>query len=110
MPEHDIQQFSEKAMSGSPKAPQTSARTSTRIRTSTASARQKMESTAMEIVEQQEKNNVPKTPATRNSRRMAPAVSARGKVEAQKEQKSVQRVYSTRSAMRLLEKGMEGLG
>ncbi|KAJ6762382.1 ASPARTIC/GLUTAMIC ACID-RICH PROTEIN [Salix koriyanagi] len=74
------------------------------------SARQKMESTAMEIVEQQEKNNVPKTPATRSSRRMAPAVSARGKVEAQKEQKSVQRVYNTRSAVRLLEKGMEGLG
>lgn len=64
----------------------------------------------MEIVEQQEKNNVPKTPATRSSRRMAPAVSARGKVEAQNEQKSVQRVYNTRSAVRLLEKGMEGLG
>ncbi|KAJ6291173.1 hypothetical protein OIU76_023267 [Salix suchowensis] len=110
VPEHDIQQSPEKAMSGSAKAPQTSARTSTRIRTSTASARQKMESTAMEIVEQQEKNNVPKTPATRSSRRMAPAVSARGKVEAQKEQKSVQRVYNTRSAVRLLEKGMEGLG
>ncbi|KAJ6697127.1 hypothetical protein OIU85_003483 [Salix viminalis] len=74
------------------------------------SARQKMESTAMEIVEQQEKNNVPKTPATRSSRRMAPAVSARGKVEAQNEQKSVQRVYNTRSAVRLLAKGMEGLG
>ncbi|KAB5512312.1 hypothetical protein DKX38_029340 [Salix brachista] len=110
VPEHDMQQSPEKAMSGSPKAPQTSARTSTRIRTSTASARQKMESTAMEIVEQQEKNNVPKTPATRSSRRMAPAVSARGKVEAQNEQKSVQRVYNTRSAVRLLEKGMEGLG
>ncbi|KAF9661302.1 hypothetical protein SADUNF_Sadunf19G0054000 [Salix dunnii] len=109
VPEHDIQQSPEKAMNGSPKASRTSARTSTGIRTSTASARQKMESKAMEIVEQQEKNNVPKTPATRSSRRMAPAVSARGKVEAQNEQKSVQRVYSTRSAVRLLEKGMEGL-
>ncbi|KAF9662401.1 hypothetical protein SADUNF_Sadunf18G0049500 [Salix dunnii] len=77
-------------MSGSPKAPQTCARTSTRIRTSTVSPRQKMKSKSMEIVEQQEKNNVRKTPATRSSRRMAPAASARG------------------GKMRM--KGMEGLG
>lgn len=83
---------------------------SRRIRTSTASARHKMESKSMESVENQEKNNVPKTPAARSSRRRAPAVSARGKVEAQNEEKSVQRVYSTRHSVRLLEKGMEGLG
>ncbi|KAH8481213.1 hypothetical protein H0E87_031249 [Populus deltoides] len=81
-----------------------------RIRTSTASARYKMESKSIESVENQEKNNVPKTPAARSSRRRAPAVSARGKVEAQNEEKSVQRVYSTRHSVRLLEKGMEGLG
>jgi hypothetical protein len=69
-----------------------------------------MESKSMESVENQEKNNVPKTPAARSSRRRAPAVSARGKLEAQNEEKSVQRVYSTRHSVRLLEKGMEGLG
>ncbi|KAF9662397.1 hypothetical protein SADUNF_Sadunf18G0049000 [Salix dunnii] len=90
VPEHDLQQSPESAMSGSPKAPQTCARTSTRIRTSTVSPRQKMKSKSMEIVEQQEKNNVRKTPATRSSRRMAPAASARG------------------GKMRM--KGMEGLG
>ncbi|KAF9662393.1 hypothetical protein SADUNF_Sadunf18G0048600 [Salix dunnii] len=78
VPEHDLQQSPESAMSVSPKAPQTCARTSTRIRTSTVSPRQKMKSKSMEIVEQQEKNNVRKTPATRSSRRMAPAASARG--------------------------------
>ncbi|KAF9662394.1 hypothetical protein SADUNF_Sadunf18G0048700 [Salix dunnii] len=46
----------------------------------------------------------PNTPATRSSRRMAPAVSARGKVEAQNEHKSVQGVYKSRSAMGLKEK------
>ncbi|KAF9662396.1 hypothetical protein SADUNF_Sadunf18G0048900 [Salix dunnii] len=46
----------------------------------------------------------PKTPATRSSRRMAPAVSARVKVEAQNEHKSVQGVYKSRSAMGLKEK------
>ncbi|KAF9662392.1 hypothetical protein SADUNF_Sadunf18G0048500 [Salix dunnii] len=91
-------------MSGSPKAPQTCTRTLTRTRTSTASVRQKMESKLMEIVEQQEKNNVRKTPATQSSRRMAPAVAARGKVEAQNEHKSVQGVYKSRSAMGLKEK------
>ncbi|KAF9662389.1 hypothetical protein SADUNF_Sadunf18G0048200 [Salix dunnii] len=41
------------------------------------------------------------------SGRMAPAVAARGKVEVQNEHKSVQKVYSTRSAVRLLEKAAE---
>ncbi|KAF9662399.1 hypothetical protein SADUNF_Sadunf18G0049200 [Salix dunnii] len=45
-----------------------------------------------------------KTPVTRSSRRMVPVVSARGKVEAQNEHKSVQGVYKSRSAMGLKEK------
>ncbi|KAG6737626.1 hypothetical protein POTOM_059154 [Populus tomentosa] len=152
------QQSPEKAMSGSPKVPQTSVRTlsrrkplriepesskpltrtrcttrgtvvgegdqenktanlsetpimlARRIRTSTASARHKMESKSMESVENQEKNNVPKTPAARSSRRRAPAVSARGKVEAQNEEKSVHRVVQHEAFSEVVGEGYGRIG
>ena len=80
-----------------------------RKRTSATSARRKMETKVMEIVEDQQKKNVSKTPAARSCRRMAPSDLARRKVEAQKEEVSVQRVYSTRQSLRLLEKSMGGM-
>ncbi|CAK7340122.1 unnamed protein product [Dovyalis caffra] len=134
-PKFDPQQSPKKAMPESPEIPQTSCRTSTRkkpfriepessqkslTRTRCTTRRtvaveghssRKMETKMMESVGDQENNNVPKTPATRSSRRMAPAVSARRKVDAKKEElSSVQRVYSTRHSVRLLEKSMEELG
>lgn len=89
--------------------PETPAVPASRKRTSATSARRKMETKVMEIVEDQQKKNVSKTPAARSCRRMAPSDSARRKVEAQKEEVSVQRVYSTRQSLRLLEKSMGGM-
>lgn len=88
--------------------PETPAVPASRKRTSATSARRKMETKVMEIVEDQQKKNV-STPAARSCRRMAPSDSARRKVEAQKEEVSVQRVYSTRQSLRLLEKSMGGM-
>lgn len=52
----------------------------------------------------QERSEVPKTPAVLSSRRKTPAASAR-----QKEGSSVLGAYSTRRSVRLLEKNMEKL-
>lgn len=57
----------------------------------------------VEVVDQ-ERNEVPKTPAVPSNRRRTPAASAR-----QKEGSAVHGVYSTRRSVRLLGKNMEKL-
>lgn len=62
-----------------------------------------------EKIEVQRRNDVPKTPAITSSRRRAPAATAHTKLEIQNGDNSVQRVYSTRRSVRLLEQNMAKL-
>ncbi|KAK6243825.1 hypothetical protein QUC31_010234 [Theobroma cacao] len=60
-------------------------------------------------VEEQKKSDLLETPALQSNRRRAGVGSTRRKVEAQKDEGSVQQGYGTRRSVRLLEKCMEGL-
>ncbi|KAL5564501.1 hypothetical protein UlMin_027665 [Ulmus minor] len=90
----DSQQFPEETMIGSPEAPRTSCRTTTRQKP---------------IKEEQGNSDVHNSPAPLTSRRRAVPVSARQRTESRKVESLVQRVYSTRRSVRLLEKTMEKL-
>ncbi|KAL5565132.1 hypothetical protein UlMin_028296 [Ulmus minor] len=90
----DSQQFPEETMIGSPEAPRTSCRTTTRQKP---------------IKEEQGNSDVHNTPAPLTGRRRAVPVSARQRTESCKVESLVQRVYSTRRSVRLLEKTMEKL-
>ncbi|KAF3432682.1 hypothetical protein FNV43_RR23784 [Rhamnella rubrinervis] len=107
----DLQQSPEKTMKV-PDVPRTACRTSTRrkpVREQPESSQPLTRTrggTKGSVVEEvdQERSNVPKTPAALSSRRRAPAASA-----SQKEETSVQTVYGTRRSVRLLEKNMQKL-
>ncbi|EXB75013.1 hypothetical protein L484_012137 [Morus notabilis] len=113
----ESQQFPEGALIGSPDAPRTSCRTSTRRKPisdepeSSQILTRTCRGTRRGVVEEMDQERtevVPKTPAARSSRRGRPA-SARQKTESQKDESSVQRACSTRRSVRLLEKTMEKL-
>lgn len=96
-------------MIGSPDVPRTSCKTSTKrkpikeepesLQPITRTRRGARRGVAEE---QQERNEIPKTPAAPSTHRRA-----QQKMEARKDESSVQRVYSTRRSVRLLEKTME---
>lgn len=106
-------------MTGTPNVPRTTCRTSARRKPIskepessqilTRTRRTTRQGGVAEEADQESIEVVPKTPAAPSSRRRAPPVSARQKTEAQKEESSVQRAYSTRRSVRLLEKTMEEL-
>ncbi|BBG98473.1 hypothetical protein Prudu_007888 [Prunus dulcis] len=112
----DTQQSPEKTMNGSLSIPRTAGRTSTRRKPiqvepeSSQPLTQSRRGTRRAVSEEmdQEKTEVPKTPAAPNTRRRAPAASSRQNTT-QKENPSVQSVYNTRRSVRLLEKNMEKL-
>ncbi|CAL9009003.1 unnamed protein product [Prunus brigantina] len=112
----DPQQSPEKTMNGSLSIPRTAGRTSTRRKPiqvepeSSQPLTQSRRGTRRAVSEEmdQEKTEVPKTPAAPNTRRRAPAASARQNTT-QKENPSVQSVYNTRRSVRLLEKNMAKL-
>ncbi|KAH7538408.1 hypothetical protein FEM48_Zijuj03G0196300 [Ziziphus jujuba var. spinosa] len=107
----DPQQSPEKSMTV-PDIPRTACRTSTRrkpIKEEPESSQPLTRTrcgTRVRVVEvvDQERNEVPKTPAVPSNRRRTPAASAR-----QKEGSAVHGVYSTRRSVRLLGKNMEKL-
>ena len=118
----DPQQVPEDAVIGSPDLLRTCCRTSTRRK----SIKEEPESLqpltrtrggtrrgVAEAAVEQERNEIPpKTPAAaaRSTHRRAPSVSIqKQKTEAPKDESSVQRVYSTRRSVRLLEKTLEEL-
>lgn len=93
--------------------PETPAIPTSRRRGPPASARRKTENKVMEASNDdkavgQGKSDMPETSAMQSSRSRALAVSAQQKMKPQ-EEKSVQRTYSTRRSVRLLEKSMEEL-
>ncbi|KAG6655746.1 hypothetical protein I3843_05G212600 [Carya illinoinensis] len=95
-------------------APITPAGPNSRRRAPAASAcrnieKQLREDDENEKIEAQGRNDVPKTPAITSSRRRAPNAPAHTKLETQNGDTSVQRVYSTRRSVRLLEQNMEKL-
>lgn len=106
-------------MTGTPNVPRTTCRTSARRKPIskepessqilTRTSRTTRRGGVAEEADQESIEVVPKTPAAPSSRRRAPPVSARQKTETQKEESSVQRAYSTRRSVRLLEKTMEEL-
>ncbi|PQM41246.1 microtubule-associated protein futsch [Prunus yedoensis var. nudiflora] len=112
----DPQQSPEKTMNGSLSIPRTAGRTSTRRKPiqvepeSSQPLTQSRRGTRRAVSDEmdQEKTEVPKTPAAPNTRRRAPAASARQNTT-QKENPSVQSVYNTRRSVRLLEKNMAKL-
>ncbi|KAH0978646.1 hypothetical protein GBA52_005823 [Prunus armeniaca] len=112
----DPQQSPEKTMNGSLSIPRTAGRTSTRRKPiqvepeSSQPLTQSRRGARRAVSEEmdQEKTEVPKTPAAPNTRRRAPAASARQNTT-QKENPSVQSVYNTRRSVRLLEKNMAKL-
>ncbi|WKA06256.1 hypothetical protein VitviT2T_024165 [Vitis vinifera] len=106
-------QSPEKPEIGSPEIPRTVCRTSTRRRPIKAAEEPESSQTltrthrgTRRIKEEvnQEKSEVPQTPALPSSRKRPPAASARQKTVTRVEQSSVQRVYSTRRSARLSEK------
>ncbi|PON38989.1 hypothetical protein PanWU01x14_308050 [Parasponia andersonii] len=116
-----LNQFPEDAVIGSPDVPRTCCRTSTRRRpfkaepeSSQPALTRSRRGTRRGVVEEEavdfERNEIPNTPAALSARRRAPSISAHSKLEAPKDESSVQqRVYSTRRSVRLLEKTMEKL-
>ncbi|KAF5450869.1 hypothetical protein F2P56_031187 [Juglans regia] len=95
-------------------APITPAGPNSRRRAPAASAcrnieKQLREDDENEKIEAQGRNDVPKTPAITSSRRRAPTAPGHKKLETQNGDSSVQRVYSTRRSVRLLEQNMEKL-
>eukprot|EP00258_Populus_trichocarpa_P031548 XP_024447567.1 uncharacterized protein LOC112325357 [Populus trichocarpa] len=113
VPEPDPQQSPEKAISGSPEVPQTSVRTLTRRKplriepeSSKPLTRTRCTTRGTVVGEGDQENktaNLSETPIMLGQ-------ANKDFNKAQNEEKSVQRVYSTRHSVRLLEKGMEGLG
>ncbi|PON98391.1 hypothetical protein TorRG33x02_056250 [Trema orientale] len=116
-----LNQFPEDTVIGSPDVPPTSCRTSTRRRpikaepeSSQPALTRSRRGTRRGVVEEEavdfERNEIPNTPAAMSAHRRAPSISAHPKMEAPKDESSVQqRVYSTRRSVRLLEKTMEKL-
>ncbi|KAG2709323.1 hypothetical protein I3760_05G233400 [Carya illinoinensis] len=95
-------------------APITPAGPNSRRRAPVASAcrnieKQLREDDENEKIEAQGRNDVPKTPAITSSRRRAPNAPAHTQLETQNGDTLVQRVYSTRRSVRLLEQNMEKL-
>ncbi|XP_041012947.1 uncharacterized protein LOC121256275 [Juglans microcarpa x Juglans regia] len=95
-------------------APITPAGPNSRRRAPAASAcrnieKQLREDDENEKIEAQGRNDVPKTPAITSSRRRAPTAPGHTNLETQNGDTSVQRVYSTRRSVRLLEQNMEKL-
>ncbi|XP_038701046.1 uncharacterized protein LOC119997890 isoform X2 [Tripterygium wilfordii] len=87
----------------------TPAAPTTRRRATVHSARQKVGIHLEEADEGPQKRDVAESSAVPTSRRRAPATSSRWKIDGQKDEGSVQRMYSTRRSVRLLEKSMSEL-